>query len=287
MIYLSSLCIRKKYIKDSITVLNDNGFKQIELTAGTNYYKGIEEDLVLLKNKFYLTYILHNYFPPSPRPFVLNLASLNDHIYNKSLAQLRQSIRFSKRMKIRKFGFHAGYFIDFKNNELGRVLKPKKIYNRDKCLKRFCNGFNNLKKFVADSGIELYLENNVISNINLKVFRGINPFMMTNYEEYKELKSRIDFKLLLDIAHLRVSCNSLRLNFEYELGKLIKVSDYLHLSGSDGNLDQNRNLSENSYLLTCLKKHSLTNKILVLEIYVSLEKIKESYFLLKEALNVE
>ncbi len=37
--------------------------------------------------------------------------------------------------------------------------------------------------------------------------------MLTNSKEYDELKRIIDFNLLLDIAHLKVSANYLRTKF--------------------------------------------------------------------------
>ena len=40
--------------------------------------------------------------------------------------------------------------------------------------------------------------------------------MMTNYNDYKSLKEKIDFNLLLDVAHLKVSAKTLGLNWRDE-----------------------------------------------------------------------
>ncbi len=64
MIYVSSSCIRHKKIKDSVKELAENGFQNIELSGGTQYYNNIESDLLKLKEKYNLNYRCHNYFPP-------------------------------------------------------------------------------------------------------------------------------------------------------------------------------------------------------------------------------
>ena len=63
MIFISSSCIKKEKIKDSVQELAREGFKNIELSGGTNYYEGYDEDLEELKAKFNLKYQIHIYFP--------------------------------------------------------------------------------------------------------------------------------------------------------------------------------------------------------------------------------
>ena len=47
----------------------------------------------------------------------------------------------------------------------------------------------------------------------------------TDYEGYTELKSLFKFKPLIDLAHLKVSCNTLGLNFYDQCEKLLCESD--------------------------------------------------------------
>lgn len=51
MIYISSSCVKNKTIKESVQELVDSGFKNIELSGGTEYYDGFEDDLLKLKKK--------------------------------------------------------------------------------------------------------------------------------------------------------------------------------------------------------------------------------------------
>lgn len=280
MIYVSSSCIRYKKIKDSVKELAENGFQNIELSGGTQHYNNIESDLLKLKEKYNLNYRCHNYFPPPKNDFVLNLASLNDEIYEKTFSHLLKSIELSKKLDAKKFGFHAGFFIDVSLNEIGKKIAKKTVFDKEKAIARFCNGYEELKK--NSYGINLYIENNVFSSSNYKTYEGENLFMMTTHKEYLELTKKIDFNLLLDVAHLKVSANSLRLDFDNEFTAMIKQSDYIHISDNDGLHDLNNTLEKNSCLAKALKKQNLISKDLTLEIYGNLEESKKTYNILKE-----
>lgn len=283
MIYISSSCVKHSKIIDSVKELIDNGFRNIELSGGTEYYEDFEDDLLELKDKYNLRYVCHNYFPPPKKHLVLNLASLNDDIYTQTFNHLKSSIELSRKLGARKFGFHAGFFLDIKVSEIGKRLSKDTLFDKQDSITRFCHGFNELKMLAGD--IELYIENNVYSMTNAETYNNENIFMLTNYEEYKELKAMIDFKLLLDVAHLKVSSATLHLDFEDELSKMITNSNYIHISDNDARHDLNDMLQEDSNLVKLLKKQNLKNKDFSLEIYDELENIKKTHDVLKGITN--
>jgi len=45
-----------------------------------------------------LNYLIHNYFPPPSKPFVLNLASLDDKLYKQSIDLCINAIKLSKNL---------------------------------------------------------------------------------------------------------------------------------------------------------------------------------------------
>ena len=49
MIYVSSSCIKANYIHQSVEMLVSFGFKNIELSGGTQYYDGLMKDLLRLQ----------------------------------------------------------------------------------------------------------------------------------------------------------------------------------------------------------------------------------------------
>lgn len=256
--------------------LYQNGIKNIELSGGTDYYEGFEEDLLRLKDKFDLNYICHNYFPPPKDPFVVNLASLDKEVHEKTFNHLEESLKLSEKLGCEVFGFHAGFYLNIPIREIGKEINKDALFDKKLAFEKFCNSYRELQ---SNTNIKLYIENNVISHQNYNNFKE-NFFMLTNKEEYIELNEKIDFELLLDVAHLKVSCNSLNLNFEEELDFLIERSNYIHISDNDSFADQNKPLFEHSVLHNMLSKHSFKDKLVTLEVYDSVENIKKTYDLI-------
>ena len=282
MIYISSSCVKNKTIKESVQELVDSGFKNIELSGGTEYYDGFEDDLLKLKKKYNLNYICHNYFPPPKEHFVLNLASLDDEVYDKTFEHLTNAIELSKKLGARKFGFHSGFFIDIKVSEIGKKISKVNLFDKSKSIHRFCDGVKKLQSLSGD--LELYIETNVFSSTNAKTYENDNLFMLTNSSEYQELKNMINFNLLLDVAHLKVSSKTLELDFEEELSYMISQSDYIHISDNDALHDLNHKLQKDSNLVKLLKKQDLKDKDFTLEIYDDMDAIKETYKILQEVI---
>jgi len=283
MIYISTSCVKHNKIKDSVEELAENGFQNIELSGGTEYYENFETDLLELKDKYNLNYRCHNYFPPPKKPFVLNLASLNDETFQMSFDHLKKVVALSSRLGADKFAFHAGFFIDIKLSEIGKKLSRDNLFDEKKSVDRFCGAYDIVKEQAKN--VSLFIENNVFSKTNAETYDGENPFMMTNFNEYKSLKEKIDFNLLLDVAHLKVSAKTLGLNWESEFENMMSVSSYIHVSDNDSFHDLNSQLTKNSSLLSMLKQSDTKNKDFTLEIYDEMNAIKKSYEVLFEAVS--
>ena len=280
MIYVSSSCLKNTKIKDSVEELAINGFQNIELSGGTEYYENFENELLELKDRYGLNYQCHNYFPPPREHFVLNLASLNDETFQISFKHLQRVIALSNRLGADKFAFHAGFFIDIKLREIGKKLSKDHLFNEDESISRFCDAFQDLQKQAC--GVSLFIENNVFSSSNADTYDGENPFMMTNFNEYVSLKEKIDFNLLLDVAHLKVSAKTLKLDWKEEFEKMMDVSSYVHVSNNDGFHDLNNQLTKTSILTSMLRQSDTRNKDFTLEIYDGMDAIKRSHETLAE-----
>lgn len=286
MIYVSSSCVEAKTIKESVTALAESGFKRIELSGGTQYSDGYEDDLLYLKDKYGLSYLVHGYFPPPPKPFVLNLASLNEEIYDQSIQHCKLAIELSKKLGGSKYSVHAGCFIDLALDEVGRKVGARNLASRETAYKRFSDAWNILSD-EAGSNVTLYVENNVISNTNAETYKGTNPFFFTDFQSYLELKKYIDFKPLLDLAHLKVSANSLGVNFNEQIAEMIHLTDYLHISDNDGLHDQNKRLYRTSDLLKIFDNYNLKDKVITLEIYQDAGNLNESYKIISEMVRTQ
>ena len=150
MIFVSSACSKKRKISQSVKELADNGFTNIELTGGTEYYDLFENDLIQLKKEYKLNYQLHNYFPPPQQKFVINLASLDNNLYTQTLQHLRNALDLTSKFGANKFGFHAGFYIDFNVDSIGKKISSYKSLDREQAFRKFCAGFNILKNVGSD-----------------------------------------------------------------------------------------------------------------------------------------
>ena len=211
---------------------------------------------------------------------MLNLASLNDETFQTSFDHLQKVVSLSNRLGADKFAFHAGFFIDIKLNEIGKKLSRDNLFDKKKAIERFCAAYIDIKK--QSKNVSLFIENNVFSRTNADTYDGENPFMMTNFNEYKSLKEKIDFNLLLDVAHLKVSARTLKLDWEEEFEKMMSVSSYIHVSDNDGFHDLNNQLTKSSILTSMLKQSDTQNKDFTLEIYDGMDAIKRSHEALSE-----
>jgi len=273
MIYISSTCIPSKNIKEAVLKLVQSGFFNIELSGGTDYYDGLQNDLIKLKEKYNINYIVHNYFPPPKKHFVLNLASLNDTVFYNSLNHCIQAIELAKAIHASYYGIHAGFLIDIHHSEIGKQLSKRSLFDKEKAIYRFVEAYRMLTDISGD--LRVYIENNVFSYSNKQTY-NVNPFLLTNSDEYFELKKIFDFRFLLDVAHLKVSSFTHEIDFIQEFQILSVVSDYWHLSGNNGRWDQNKSINEDHILLSTVNNCLFPNTI-TLEINEELETIKADY----------
>ena len=276
MIYISSSSSKKTNIIECIEEIYQHGYTNIELSGGTKYYEGIESDLLDIQQRLSINLLLHNYFPPPKNAFILNLASLNEEIFEQSMTHCKRAIDLSIQLGCTKYAVHAGFFIDIQLQEVGKKLTREKLFDIPTATRKFCNAYNELKTYTKGK-LTLYLENNVISNDNYQTFNQVNPFLLTDFNSFMELQDHLDFDILLDLAHLKVSCNTLDYIFGDHLEKLITTTNYIHISDNDGLSDGNKGIVKDSDLLQAIGRHDITDKTITLEIYESFNNIKNSY----------
>ena len=281
MIYISSSCVKASLIKDSIEKLYEYGFQNIEFSGGTRPYDEMESDILNFKNKYDLNYLCHNYFPPPQENFVLNLASLNKDIYERSFNHVKQALDLSARIGADKFAVHAGFLIDIPLNEIGQSVSSKQLFDEVKAKEQFFEAVKQLKIVADKYRIKLYIENNVVSTQNFKNFGNTNPFFICSKQDAEEfIKLVPSVQILVDLAHLKVSCKTLELNFEEQADYFLNITDYVHLSDNDGLSDSNKEIEQDSNVYEVLRKANLKNKTFTLEVYTGLDKVKETYNLI-------
>ena len=229
------------------------GINSIELSGGI-YSKNIIDNLCKLEKK--AKFQIHNYFPPPKIPFVLNLASQNSEISNLSLSHVDHVLECCLKLGATHYSFHAGFLCDLKVSELGNQIKKRELYDRKKSIDLFLERVSLISKKAENKGIKIMIENNVLSTKSKNEFQG-NPLLMCDAEECIKIIKQVpqNVKLLLDVAHLKVSAQSLGFN---PVEMMERCDDYIggyHLSDNNGLSDTNESFLEDAWFLKYLKSN--------------------------------
>ena len=109
--FLSSSCCNERGLFKNLQFLNKLNVKNIELSA-PHEFLSIEEILSVLKLFPNINFITHNFFPPQKNDFVMNLSSQNEDIIMNSKKLFSETIKISKFLGSKIYGFHPGYLFD-------------------------------------------------------------------------------------------------------------------------------------------------------------------------------
>ena len=244
-IYFSTGGYKNQISRDVVKTLIDVGIKDIEL-SGTCYSKDNIKDLKQLLKFSNLQ--IHNYFPPPKKPFVLNLASMDEVIAQKTIDHIMYAIDVCKELNCKYYSFHAGFLCDIKVSELGKKVDKKILQNREESLDLFINRILKISERAKQKNINIMIENNVLSKNNQISFEG-NPFLMCDADECEKVINSCpeNVKLLIDVAHLKVSSNSLNFDKIKFLDKCNHLAGGYHLSDNDGLSDSNDEFDNKSW----------------------------------------
>jgi len=228
------------------------GITNIELSGG-QYSPNLLANLVSLKS--IANFQIHNYFPPPKEGFVFNLASLDLSISSLSYKHAINAMQWAIELSRPVYSFHAGFLLDPNIEELGKDVISRPLFDREESIKSFIDQVNKLADYAHKLGMELLIENNVLSENNYLKF-GCDPFLMTRASEFLRVMEETpqNVRLLVDLAHLKVSAKSL--SFDPVLA-LKECDDYIsayHLSDNNGLHDSNDPVSNISWFWPYLKR---------------------------------
>ena len=275
MIFVSTGGIKEATAYNTALAFIEHGITGIELSGGAYEQINLCKYQKLLESA---SFQVHNYFPPPKNPFVFNLASPNNLIAEKSISHAKNAIKLSAALKRPIYSFHAGFLLDPNVSELGKHISALHINDRNKCLDLFLERIASLSEYASSINVQLLIENNVISDRNIKSF-GEDPFLMTTPKEAKFIMENTpsNVNMLLDVAHLKVSANSLdfdRLEMFSKCDSWIKA---YHFSDNDGKSDTNNSVDADSWFWPHIKKK---------ENYYTLEIYNIDMIDLKEQVNI-
>ncbi len=252
MIFISTGGRKDKTAYDVGIEFIASGIDILELSGG----KYMPESINLLKElKKNSTLRIHNYFPPPKEPFVFNLASMASDIADLSMKHVLQAIDICSELELPVYSFHAGFLLDPKPGDLGKTIPLSRIQNRNDSLQLFLERIDSVSRVAKSRGVDLLVENNVLSKNNHNVF-GENPLLMVTPDECEYVMSNTpnNVNMLLDVAHLKVSAFALGFNQVEFFNSCKSWIKAYHLSDNDGTADTNMPVESTSWFWPYLNR---------------------------------
>lgn len=277
-IYISSLAFLGAEPEEMISLAKAEALA-LEFSSGIPYRMDMEQVYLDADVKK----MLHNYFPAPKVPFVLNLASSNSEIRDRSIQHCLRGLNLAKQSGNCFFSAHAGFCIDPDPNELGKKISYESTFNKEEHKLLFLKSVEEVLREAKRLDIQFLIENNVIASFNLTEEKN-NPLLCCESEEINWLFNNIDSNrcgLLLDTAHLKVSCKTLGLDINIDLYNIEDNIKAIHHSDNNGLIDNNQPMNEGYWFLPYLKQYSKIPHVIEVR-EIDLNKIKEQVNLLQK-----
>lgn len=253
-LFISSSCSKQDNIFDALEELALVGFNNIELSGGNLFDNYTKEGLLDLRKRFNLNLLVHNYFPPQPEPFVLNIASAIPETVRHSQYLIDESIELSLELGQTHYGLHAGYIHEMSTvcDEYGVFLSGERIVDAAHIQQNFIDQV--VKKM--PKGFYLAIENAFPRGDGTPFSLMSSPEQILAHLEYYK---NSPVGLLLDLGHLGVSSHILKFDKYFFLDILFTMWKSrifeLHISTHHGSKDTHQINRKDSPDIAFLRKY--------------------------------
>ena len=260
-IFVSTACLSELQSIDSrITLYKKHGLGAIELGAGISSNEIIPSQISKMECQF----LVHNYFPPPVDPFVLNLASSNTDILQRSMDFVSEAIALTANLGAQFYSVHAGFITDptsFENNSF--VLpKPSSPDAYRYALSRFTAALEVEIDCAEHFGVGLLVENNLCTT----ALRG--KLLLQTADEFIELFDKIKSKnlgILLDTGHLNVTAHTFGFDPMSFINKVASHIRAFHVHDNDGIADTHQPIQPDSWIIDVLRQPKFADLPIVIE----------------------
>lgn len=247
MIYISTtFASDQSSVLDVLKLCKHNGIKNLEL--GSNHSNELDVEQGVQQYDF--CYLVHNYFPIPKEPFVINIASADDEIYQRSVNHIFNAINFCQQIGSGLYTFHPGFLTDpdgankdASNYDFQFEDSYLKGKTYEEAYDRMVEAVSHIVPYAKARGIRIAIETegSVLKKDHLLMQRP------GEYERFFRDFSTDDIGINLNIGHLRLASSA----FGFEIQKFVDlVADYvvaMELSHNNGLEDEHLPLIEGEW----------------------------------------
>lgn len=247
-----------------VDLMLTHGLYRIELGSIHCY----ERDLADALRKKPAEFLVHNYFPPPKDPFVINIASPDDELREKSIRHILDSITFCKAIGARLYTFHPGFLSDpdgpsSSPSNYDFRFRAERLHARAYKLafSRFIEACRIIAAHARSAGVQVAVESQ--GSVSRK-----EQLLLQTPEEFKVFFAEISDPVVginLNLGHLNLAANA----FGFGRFALIeRVADRIagmEISHNEGVEDEHRPLIEGAWYWSVVGNPGLSHVPVILE----------------------
>jgi sugar phosphate isomerase/epimerase len=280
-VYVSTICLRNgRDVFEVLKAYAQVGLANVELGSFSKYTGDLIVERFTHPSNF--NFVVHHYFPPPQKPFIVNLASQDPTILRQSREHIRRALDFCADLGITLFSFHAGFRAD-PDEQL--VFPERHLATPyETAFNTFIDSVEEINRYAEAKGVRIAIENNVLAQHN--VVDGQNPFLLLcEAREFEALWQRVhstNIGILLDLGHLKVTSNWLSFD-KYEFVDRVRDRVFaIHMHENNGLVDEHKPLDETSWCFDIISENNFANLPIVLECnHLTLGQILQQVTLIK------
>jgi sugar phosphate isomerase/epimerase len=225
-------------------------------------------------------YLVHNYFPVPKESFVVNIASLDENIHQRSIKHIKDSIDFCSKINARLYTFHPGFLTDPKgsnpsnqNYDFQWDNEFLKKANYEMAWERMVVAFQEIIHYAREKQVTIAFETE-------GSFHKKDHLMMQQpkeYERFLKLFSSDAIGINLNIGHLILAANTFGFSYQTFVDLIADYVVAMELSHNNGVEDQHLPLQSDGWYWSLIldKRFSEVKKILEFR-NTNILKIKET-----------
>ncbi len=265
-------------LKESLSLLEKIGISAVEIGSNHCY----ESNYSYVKD-YSFEYLVHNYFPVPKESFVVNIASLDENIYQRSIKHIKDSIDFCSKINARLYTFHPGFLTDPKGSNLSNQNYDfqwesvrLKTTSYEAAWERMTDAISEIAPHACNRKVPIAFETE-------GSFHKKDHLMMQQPKEYERFLNFFPLDAIginLNIGHLILAANA----FEFSYKTFVDiVADYvvaMELSHNNGVEDQHLPLQSDGWYWPLILDKRFENTYKILEFRnTSILTIKETLLL--------
>jgi sugar phosphate isomerase/epimerase len=264
-IYISTAALPPLDMQSRLESMRAIGIDRIEL--GANLRCVADEVEPACRRAAGCAFLIHNYFPPPPEPFLLNLAADDGAQRARSLAFCKRAVDLAASIGAPFYSVHAGFRAALDPASLGKVLQYDEAVPFERAYSTFVSQIRELITYAQSKHVAILIEPNVVAPFNLR--NGRNDFaLLATAEEFERLSSDLadmHFGILLDTGHLNVTASTLGFDREEFVECVAAQVAAFHVHDNDGTADQHRPVRAGSWVIDVLRQRPFRTLPIVVE----------------------